>query len=149
MKYWLMKTEPETFSLWDLKKKGSEHWDGVRNFGARNNMMAMKIGDLVLIHHSGKDPAVVGVAKVAKEAYPDFTAWDKKSDYYDPKSTETKPIWQMVDVKFVEEFKNPVPLKQVKSDPKLENMVLAREPRLSVQPVKEVEFRRIAELAAR
>src|ERR1051326_6065089 len=127
MNYWLMKTEPETFGIDDLKKKGREHWDGVRNVGARNNMIAMKIGDLVFIHHSGKNPAVVGIGKVVKEAYPDFTAWDKKSHYYDSKSTEAKPIWKMVDVEFVEKFKSPVSLKQVKADSKLKDMVLARE----------------------
>lgn len=147
MHYWLMKTEPETYSLADLAKKGTDHWDGVRNYGARNNMMAMKLGDLVLIHHSGKQPAVVGLAKVAKEAYPDFTAWDKKSDYYDPKCTKKKPIWEMVDVEFVEAFSQSVPLSEVKADPKLKNMVLAREPRLSVQPVKKAEYEHILKLA--
>lgn len=142
-----MKTEPEKFGIDDLEQKGREHWDGVRNFGARNNMVSMKVGDLILIHHSGKNPAVVGIAKVVKEAYPDFTAWDKSSHYYDPKSTPDKPIWKMVDVEFVEKFLREVPLKQIKADPKLTDMVLAREPRLSVQPVTNTEFEQIKSLA--
>lgn len=147
MNYWLMKTEPETYSIDDLAKKGTDHWDGVRNFAARKNMTEMKAGDMVFIHHSGKNPSIVGLAKVAKEAYPDFTAWDKKSDYYDPKSSEGKTPWRMVDVTFVEKFANPVSLKQVKADPKLKDMVLAREPRLSVQSVKKDEFDRVLKLS--
>lgn len=147
MNYWLMKTEPETFGIDDLKKKGREHWDGVRNFQASANMKAMKVGDLALIHHTGKVPGVAGVAKVVKEAYPDFTAWDKQSDYYDPRSSEEKPIWKMVDVEFVEKFDHEVPLSQIKADPKLKDMVLVKAPRLSVQPVKKEEFERILELA--
>lgn len=147
MNYWLMKTEPETYGIDDLKKKGTDHWDGVRNFQARANMAAMQRGDKVLIHHSGKKPGVAGVAEVAKEAYPDFTAWDKNSDYYDPKSSQDKPIWKMVDVKFVEKFKAEVPLAQIKAQPELKDMVLCRNPRLSVQPVTKSEFDRILELS--
>lgn len=147
MSYWLLKTEPETYGIEDLAKAGTDAWDGVRNFQARNNMQAMKKGDMVLIHHSGKNPGVAGIAKVAKEAYPDFTAWDKKSSYYDPKSSEDKPVWKMVDVEFVEKFKAEVPLALIKTDLKLKDMVLVHNSRLSVQPVTKAEFDRVLGLA--
>lgn len=142
-----MKTEPDTFSIDDLKGLGQEQWDGVRNFQARNNMQKMKKGDLVLIHHSGKDPAIVGLAKVAKEAYPDFTAFDKNSRYYDPKSTPDKTVWYMVDVEFVEKLNRPLPLKEIKTITELKDMVLLKAPRLSVQPVAKNEFEFIQKLA--
>lgn len=147
MNYWLMKTEPETFGIDDLQKAGREHWDGVRNFQASANMKKMQVGDLVLIHHTGKVPGVAGIARVVKAAYPDFTAWDKNSDYYDPRSSEDKPIWKMVDVEFVEKFKAEVPLSQIKTDPALADMVLVKAPRLSVQPVTKGQFEHIRKLA--
>lgn len=142
-----MKTEPDTFSIDDLKRLGQERWDGVRNFQARNNMQAMKKGDLVLIHHSGKTPQIVGLAEVVKEAYPDFTAFDKNSHYYDPKSTPDKPIWYMVDVKFKQKFSRPITLHEVKTEPKLSNMILLKAPRLSVQPVQKADFELITRIA--
>src|SRR5687768_9649200 len=110
VRYWLMKTEPNAFSIDDLKNKGREHWDGVRNYQARNNMKAMKKGDLVLIYHSGAKPAVVGMAQVAKASYPDFTALDPKSSHFDPKSTPQKSIWEMVDIGFKKKFTRAITL---------------------------------------
>ena len=102
MRYWLMKTEPEFFSLDDLRASpgGTAPWDGVRNYQSRNTMRdLMKLGDRVLIYHSGqKDLAIAGVASVAREAYPDHTAWDPGSEHFDPRSTPENPVWMMVDV---------------------------------------------------
>ena len=145
MKYWLMKSEPGTFSLQDLKeaKNGTEYWDGVRNYQARNFMRdEMKIGDHVLFYHSVTNPSLVGTAKVVREAYPDHTAWDPESPYYDPKSSPENPRWMMVDIQFVQEFPNSLSLKEIRSLPGLEKMLLLRKGmRLSIQPVTEEEYR--------
>ena len=145
MKYWLMKSEPGTFSLQDLKeaKNGTECWDGVRNYQARNFMRdEMKIGDHVLFYHSVTNPSLVGTAKVVREAYPDHTAWDPESPYYDPKSSPENPRWIMVDIQFVQEFPHPLSLKEIRSLPGLEKMLLLRKGmRLSIQPVTEEEYR--------
>lgn len=149
-RYWLMKSEPEVFSLSDLKKRGNAPWDGVRNYQARNFMTAnMKKGDLVLFYHSSTEPpGVAGVARVCREAYPDFTAWDPKSDYFDPKSTPEKPIWFMVDVEFVSEFPRFVTLEELKSNPSFKGMMVTRRgSRLSIQPVEEPHFRAVLSLA--
>lgn len=149
MLYWLMKTEPETFSIEDLAAMGSDHWDGVRNYQARNFMRdEMKEGDKVLIYHSGKFPAVVGTARVVREGYPDHTAWDPSGRYYDPKSSPENPRWYMVDVGSAEKFAAPVPLARLRTVEGLEDMMLLRKGmRLSVQPVTESEYRIICELA--
>ena len=139
--HWLMKSEPDVYSIDDLKKDRTTSWDGVRNYSARNNMRAMRKGDLVLFYHSNANPpGVIGVAKVDKEAYPDHTAWDKRSKYHDEKSTREKPRWDMVDVRFVEKFKRLVPLDELKTTRGLENMVVIKRGRLSVQPVTKAEF---------
>jgi len=138
-----MKSEPDAFSIDHLKKKGRAPWDGVRNYQARNFMRdGMKKGDLILFYHSSVEPpGVAGLARVAREAYPDFTSWDKKSAYYDPRSTPEKPLWLMVDVEFVEKFPRFVPLDTLRSTPALEKMlVIKRGMRLSVQPLSEQEF---------
>lgn len=137
-----MKSEPDVFSIDHLKKKGRAPWDGVRNFQARNYMREMKKGDLILFYHSSTEPpGVAGIARVAKEAYPDFTSWDKKSDYYDPRSTPEKPLWMMVDVEFVEKFPRLIPLDTLHSTPALQDMLVLRKgSRLSVQPVNEKHF---------
>jgi predicted RNA-binding protein with PUA-like domain len=131
MAYWLMKTEPHTWS-WDQQKKegrkGTE-WDGVRNFQARNNMRAMQKGDLAFFYHSGEEKAVVGIVKVVKEAHPD--------------STDGTGQWECVDVAAVADFAKPVTLAEIKAAPNLKNMVLVRNSRLSVQPVTEPEWRKI------
>jgi predicted RNA-binding protein with PUA-like domain len=124
MNYWLMKTEPSTYSWSNLIKDKKTGWDGVRNFQARNNLKAMKKGDTVLIYHSMDDKAVVGIAKVVKEHYPD------------PK----EPDWVLVDIAPEKPLKKPVTLAQIKSDKRLTNMTLVRASRLSVQPVKKEEF---------
>ena len=144
MKYWLMKSEPNAFSLEDLKnsKNGTECWDGIRNYQARNFMRdEMKIGDRVLFYHSVIKPSVVGTAKVVKEVYPDYTAWDPESNYFDPKSTPENPRWLMVDIKFEHEFEKPIMLAELREIKGLENMLLLRKGmRLSIQPVQEDEF---------
>lgn len=140
-RHWLMKTEPDAFSLADLRKKKKAPWDGVRNPMARANMDAMALGDLVLFYHSScNPPGVVGIARVCKTAYPDPTAFDPKSEYFDPKSTPEKPRWRMVDVEYVAALPHMVTLEMLKSDPELVDMVAVRAGRLSVQPVSPEHF---------
>jgi predicted RNA-binding protein with PUA-like domain len=140
--YWLIKSEPDVFSIADLKRDKTTHWEGVRNYQARNHLAAMKKGDWALFYHSNADPpAAAGIAKVSREAYPDDAQFDPKSDYYDPKSDRSKPRWVRVDVAFVEQFKEPVSLATLKDDPELEGMlVIKKGMRLSVQPVTEAHF---------
>jgi predicted RNA-binding protein with PUA-like domain len=141
MNYWLMKSEPDVYSIEDLARDGSTHWEGVRNYSARNNMRKMARGDLVLFYHSNaKPPGVVGIARVVATAYPDPDQWNRQSKYYDPKSTREDPRWSMVDVEFVEQFRQLVPLDLIKQTKGLENMVLVKRSRLSVQPVTPKEF---------
>ena len=149
MAYWLMKTEPNVYSIEDLAREGTTHWEGVRNYQARNFMRdKMKIGDDVLFYHSNTTPpGIVGLAKISSGPYPDFTAWDKKSKYYDPKSSEENPRWMMVDVAFSCKFTNSVSLDQLKKDPVLEGILVAkRGMRLSIQPVEEKHYRHILNL---
>ena len=144
MTCWLMKSEPDAFSIEDLAARTGkrEHWDGVRNYQARNFMREMKKGDKVLFYHSScTEPGVVGVAKVVKEAYPDFTAFDPESKYFDPKSSPEKPRWFMVDIQFQKKLKRTIALAELKQNPLLEGMQLLRKGnRLSVMPVAESEF---------
>lgn len=152
MSCWLMKSEPTVYSIADLERNGSTCWEGVRNFQARNFMRdAMKIGDKVLFYHSNADPAgVVGVARVVRAGYPDSAAFDKKSRYYDERSTASKPLWFMVDIEFVAKFSQVVTLEQMKNDPELEGIMVARRGmRLSIQPVSQQHFDRILALGAR
>lgn len=140
-----MKTEPEEFSLADLRRapKQTAPWDGVRNYQARNYMRdGMKLGDRVLFYHSSTDPmGVVGTARVAREAYPDDSAWNKKSPYYDKRSTPDNPVWLRVDVKFESELPHIVTLDEMKTIPGLKNMlVIKKGMRLSIQPVTPEEF---------
>jgi predicted RNA-binding protein with PUA-like domain len=151
-RHWLLKSEPESFSIADLANSPNQttFWDGVRNYQARNFMRdMMQVGDRVLFYHSNADPpAVVGVAQVASAAYPDHTAWDPLSPHYDPASSREDPIWHMVDVQFVETFAEPLPLDRLRLVPGLENMELLRPgSRLSVQPVTADEFRIVLGLA--
>jgi predicted RNA-binding protein with PUA-like domain len=145
MYYWLLKTEPTSYSIDDLKREKKTAWSGVRNYQARNNMRAMKKGDLVLIHHSSTAaPAVVGVGKVAKEYYPDPTQFDQKDSHYDPKSTKEKPMWGLVDVAFVKKLPKEITLTELKKDKFFNDMALTqRGSRLSVQPVLEKHFKKI------
>lgn len=138
-----MKSELDVYPYTQLVADGSTHWDGVRNYQARNMMRdAMKIGDLVLFYHSNcKPPHVAGVARVCKEGYPDHTSWDTKSNYHDPKSTPDSPRWFMVDIEPVIEFPNTVSLQSVRDNPACENMLLIRRgQRLSIQPVEDTDF---------
>ena len=149
MKYWLMKSEPDVFSIDDLKRKGIEPWNGVRNYQARNFMREMKKGDQVLFYHSNADEiGVVGLMNVSAEAYPDPTQFDPKSEYYDPKSTPENPRWSLVDVKFQEKFPKVVSLERMKSTPALEGLLLLQKgTRLSVIPVEASHFKTILKLA--
>lgn len=146
--FWLMKSEPDAYSIEDLERDVTQPWDGIRNYQARNNMRAMNVGDLVLFYHSNaKPPGVVGVAKVCKTTYPDHTAWDPDSKYYDPKSPEDAPRWEMVDVEFVEKTPRMVSLEDLKADPELADMVVTQRSRLSVQPVSKEHFKHVLKLA--
>jgi predicted RNA-binding protein with PUA-like domain len=152
MNYWLMKSEPEAFSIDDLKAKpeSTEHWDGIRNYQARNFMRDdMKVGDKVLFYHSNcEEPGVVGIAEVASEAYPDHTAFDPAGKYYDPKSKEDSPSWVMVDVKFIEKFPRTVSLREIKTVSGLSDMRLVQKGnRLSIMPVEKSEFDTIVKMA--
>lgn len=145
--YWLMKSEPDVYSIDDLKKDGSTCWEGVRNYKARNNMQAMQKGDEVLYYHSNQNPpGIVGIARVCKEAYPDHFAFDKKHKYFDEKSDPDKPRWYMVDIEFVKKLPEMVSLHDVKDDKALEDMELVRYMRLSVQSVKKEEFARVKKM---
>jgi predicted RNA-binding protein with PUA-like domain len=151
MHYWLIKTEPTSFSIQDLAKapKKTTFWEGVRNYQARNFLRAMKVGDLAIFYHSNAEPpAAAGVAKIVREAYPDPTAWDEKSKYFDAKASPDNPIWSMVDVQLVEVFKRPIPIDELRSVSSLAGMeILKRGSRLSVTPVTAAEFRTIEKLS--
>jgi predicted RNA-binding protein with PUA-like domain len=143
-----MKSEPEVYSIDDLKRDGSTAWNGVRNFKARNNMRAMAVGDEVLFYHSNADPScVAGIARVSRTAYPDPTQFDKKSEYFDKKSDPEDPTWDLVDVSFVAKAKTPVSLADIKADSELAEMELIRYGRLSVQSVTKEEFDRVKKKA--
>ena len=140
MNYWLMKSEPDVFGIDDLmsRKNRTEHWDGVRNYQARNFMRdQMKKGDQVFFYHSNcKQPGIVGIAEIVKEAYPDPSAFDPDAKYYDPKSDPDKPRWVMVDVKFVRKLRRTITLEELKPLPQLEHFPLVkRGNRLSILPV--------------
>lgn len=147
-RYWLMKSEEDVYSIWDLEKEEITCWEGVRNYEARNIMRdQMKVGDEILFYHSNASPpGVAGLAKVAREAYPDHFAFDKKSSYFDVKSDPDNPRWFMVDVAFVEAFPQVVGLNEIKATPALEEMVLVKRARLSVQPVEKAEFQLIRKM---
>lgn len=150
--YWLMKSEPSCFSIDDLKNAPQQttHWDGVRNYQARNFMRDhMQMGDLVLFYHSNcSPPGISGVAEVVSEPYPDFTAFDPNSEHPDVSSTPDNPRWFMVDVRFKEKFPSFIPLDLLKQQPELKDMlVLRRGNRLSITPVSEKEWKTIHNLA--
>lgn len=136
-----MKSEPDAFSIDDLARKKQAPWDGVRNFTARNNMDAMRLGDLVLFYHSScTPPGAAGIAKVCRLAYPDPTAFDPKSPYYDERSKPDAPRWRMVDVEFVAKLPHLVTLEAMRGEAELADMVVLRPGRLSVQPLTEGQF---------
>lgn len=140
MNYWLMKSEPEVFGIDDLYQRPgqTEHWDGVRNYQARNMMRdAMKLGDQVFFYHSNcAVPGIVGIMEIVKEGYPDDTAFDPDNAHFDPKSHPDKPSWMMVDVKYLQKFARTISLNELKQHPELADMVLLRRGnRLSIMPV--------------
>lgn len=149
--YWLMKSEPDVFSVQDLARspRRTTSWEGVRNYQARNFMRAMRRGDGVLFYHSNAEPpAIVGVAKVVRTAYPDPTAFEKRSRYYDPGSRPSRPRWDMVDIQLVRRFRRPLALDRLRREPALAGMeLLRRGSRLSVQPVRPAEWARVMALA--
>ncbi len=151
-KYWLFKSEPEAFSINDLEKSPNKTTccDGVRNYQARNFLRnEIAVGDQVFFYHSNSEPsAIVGIAQVVKAGYPDPSAFNAKSHYFDEKSNAKTPTWYSVDIKYVKTFNKPLPLAELKSHPKLKNMVLLQKgSRLSIQPVSENEWKTIMAMA--
>ena len=150
MKHWLIKSEPETFSIDDLAKVKREPWSGVRNYQARNYMWKeMRIGDPALFYHSNaKPPGIVGLARVVGEPYPDPTQWDPGSEYFDPKSTEDNPRWWLVDFAFEKKFAELIPLEKLRGIESLAEMVILQKgTRLSITPVAAKHFNAVMKLA--
>ena len=145
---WLLKSEPGSYSIDDLERDGRTHWDGVRNYQARNFIRDdMQVGDPVLFYHSNTEPlGVAGLARVVRAAYPDPSARDPASHYFDPKSTEEDPRWFMVDIEFAERFQDVVSLAVMRDTPELADMPLLNRSRLSVQPVTDRQFEIIRKL---
>lgn len=151
-KYWLFKTEPESYSIDDLAREPDRttFWDGVRNYQARNMLRdEIRVGDQVFFYHSNTDPmAIMGTCEVVKAGYPDHTAFDRSARHYDPKSNPDDPTWYMVDIRLVRKFPRPVTREQLKAVPELSGMtLLQRGSRLSIQPVTAEEWRLIHKLA--
>lgn len=151
MNYWLFKSEPDEYSIDDLaaEPRGVGRWDGIRNYQARNILRdEVKKGDMLLFYHSScKTPGVAGRATVVKAAYPDPAQFDANSHYYDAKASADNPRWFCVDVRFADKFSQPVSLKTIRSEPGLQDMVLLKQGRLSIQPVSTGEWKLIARLA--
>lgn len=142
--YWIFKSEPDVYSIDDLRRDKVTFWDGVRNYEARNYLRdKAKIGDLVFFYHSNCDePGIYGLCEVVKEAYPDFTQFDPENKHFDPRSKPDNPTWFMVDLKFIEKFEKPVLLDELKKKPELKNLrLLQKGNRLSIIPVDEKEFK--------
>jgi predicted RNA-binding protein with PUA-like domain len=148
--YWLMKTEPDCFGLHHLKAKPkrTEHWDGVRNYQARNFLRAMTKNDLAFFYHSScAEPGIAGIVKITRAGYPDHTAWNPESEHFDPKSSPDNPIWYMVDVRLEREFRRVIPLTAIKAHPALKGMKLVqRGTRLSVLPLTAKEWNTILKM---
>lgn len=153
MNHWLFKSEPDTFGIDHLQQrpKQTEHWDGVRNYQARNMLRdQIKVGDKAFFYHSNcTPPGIVGIMEIVKSAYPDPSSWNPDSKYYDPKSSPENPRWFMVDVHFVKKFPRMITLDEIKNHPLLENIVVARRGnRLSITPVTEEEWNVILSLSS-
>jgi predicted RNA-binding protein with PUA-like domain len=150
-RYWLFKSEPGTYSIDDLERDGKTHWDGIRNFQARNLLRdEISKGDGVLFYHSSTDPVgVAGLAEVVRSGYPDPSARDESSKYFDPKASDADPRWFMVDIAFRERFETFVPLSELKETKGLDEMVVTTRSRLSVQPVTEEQFEIVTRLGRR
>lgn len=151
MAHWLFKTEPDDISLDDIQRAGTMRWDGIRNYQARNFLRDQCAeGDGVLIYHSScKNVGIVGTAHIATAAYPDPAQFDAKSPYFDPKASVDAPRWFCVDIRYHAHFAELLPLADIKADPKLQEMVLVKQGRLSVQPVAPAEWRHITARACR
>jgi predicted RNA-binding protein with PUA-like domain len=150
MNYWLFKSEPRAYSIDDLARDKKTYWDGVRNYQARNFLRDdMQMGDTVFFYHSNADPpGIVGVAEVVSRAYPDPSAFDSKDHHYDPKAKKENPAWYVVDIKFVKKFLRTIDLDEIKNDPILKDMLVARRGmRLSVMPVEENHAKYILKMA--
>jgi predicted RNA-binding protein with PUA-like domain len=153
MNYWLMKSEPNSFSIDDLEKKPNQttHWDGVRNYQVRNMLRdQMQPGDLAFFYHSSCDiPGIAGIMKITSMGYPDFTAFDPEDHHYDPKSSRDNPRWYMVDVCLQEKFKRLISLTELRGQPELQAMpLLQRGSRLSITPVTPAEWKAILALGS-
>lgn len=150
MQYWLMKSEPDAFSIDDLKSAGTEPWDGIRNYQARNFMRDdMKVGDKVMIYHSNcKPPGIAGIGKVASKPYADHTQFDSNSKYFDASSDPDDPRWQLVDIKFVRKLKRLIPLEEIKQHADaLDGLILIRKgSRLSIMPIDKAHWDYLLEL---
>jgi len=149
MNYWLMKSEPDAYSIDDLERDGREPWDGIRNYQARNMMRdEMEIGDEVFFYHSNcKEPGIVGIMKVASEPYPDPMQFDRTSKYYDPKSTKDNPRWCLVDVEFVRKLERTISLAEIKDTTGLDGLILTRKGnRLSIMPIDKTHWSRLLSL---
>jgi predicted RNA-binding protein with PUA-like domain len=149
MRYWLMKSEPEVYSIDDLQRDGTTFWNSIRNYQARNLLRdEIRAGDVVLFYHSNANPpGVAGIAEVVREGYPDHTAQDPDDEYHDPKASPEDPRWFMVDIRFVEKFDAVLPLDELKSRRTFEDMVVTGKSRLSVQPVSKKHFDAVVKLA--
>jgi predicted RNA-binding protein with PUA-like domain len=151
MRFWLMKSEPSAFSIEDLKRRprATEHWDGVRNYQARNMLRdEMKKGDQAFFYHSScAEPGIVGVMEIVREGYPDDSAWNPSDDHYDPKSTPAHPVWYMVDVHHLRTLRRCITLQELKRQPELADLaLLKRGNRLSIMPVTPAQWRFILSL---
>lgn len=139
--YWLMKSEPDVYAYWDLVKKGTDMWEGVRNYQARNHIQEMKVGDLAFFYHSNAKPSgIIGIMEIIKSAFPDPTQFKKESEYYDEKSIPEKPKWFTVEVRPIMELKRLISLAEIKALPELNHMALLKLSRLSVSPVRPEEW---------
>ncbi len=146
MNYWLLKSDPQEFSWTDLKNSKNQctHWGGVRNYQARNLLREMKKNDLAFFYHSSTKPQTIeGIVKITAEAYPDPTQFDRNSDHYDPQSTTGDPRWVMVDIEITRDLTAPITRDELQNHPKLEKIILFKNSRLSVQPLKAAEWRMI------
>ena len=154
MRYWLFKSEPDVFGIDDLyqRPRRTEHWDGVRNYQVRNMLRDdIQVGDQAFFYHSNcKPPGIAGIVTIVKSGYPDFTAWDPASKYFDPGALPQNPRWFMVDVCFTQKFSRFITLDELKAHPALNNMLVVRKgSRLSITPVSEAEWEIILDLAGK
>ena len=152
MKYWLLKSDPEEFTWQDLKesKNKSTCWDGVRNYQARNYLKEMKENDQAFFYHSVVDPqTIMGVVKIVREVYPDHTQFDPSNDHFDPKSTKEEPRWFMVDIQYLADFNPPITRNELKKMPRLQDMILFKNSRLSVQPITKAQWDTIQNLRSK